>query len=100
MYEVGMDLATITPISKFRTNAPEMLNKLEDTGQPMGLTQHGMVKAVIMSTEAYQEMRNTNAMLRLVAMGDNDIRSGRHRPAEDVIADMRRMIAKAKKKKD
>jgi Phd_YefM. len=94
-----MDLTTITPISKFRTDAPSVLDQLASTGQPMGLTQHGVVKAVIMSTEAYQEMRNTNAMLQLVAMADSDIRSGQHRPAKDVIADARAMIAEAEAEK-
>jgi len=90
-----MDLSTITPISKFRTDAPAVLEQLTDTGQPIGLTQHGVVKAVIMSTEAYQEMRNTNAMLKLIALGDNDIRSGNHRPAREALDEMRDMIAKA-----
>lgn len=90
-----MDISTITPISKFRTDAPAVIEQLTDTGQPIGLTQHGVVKAVIMSTEAYQDMRNTNAMLKLVALADNDIRSGNHRPAGEALADMRSMIAKA-----
>lgn len=90
-----MDLSTITPISKFRTDMPAVIDQLTDTGQPIGLTQHGVVKAVIMSTEAYQDLRNTNAMLKLIAMGDNDIRSGSHRPAREVVGDIRAMIAKA-----
>lgn len=90
-----MDLSTITPISKFRTDAPAVIEQLTDTGQPIGLTQHGVVKAVIMSTETYQDMRNTNAMLKLVALADNDIRSGGHRPVKEALADMRAMIAKA-----
>lgn len=90
-----MDLSTITPISKFRTDAPAVIARLADTGQPIGLTQHGIVKAVIMSTETYQDLRNTNAMLKLVAMADNEIRSGSHRPAGEALADMRAMIAKA-----
>ena len=90
-----MDLSTITPISKFRTDAPAVIDQLADTGQPIGLTQHGVIKAVIMSTEAYQDMRNTNAMLKLIALADNDIRSGSHRPAREALADMRSMIAKA-----
>jgi hypothetical protein len=48
-----------------------------------------------MSTEAYQDLRNTNAMLKLIAMADNDIRSGSYRPAREALADMRAMIAKA-----
>ena len=90
-----MDLSTITPISKFRTDAPAVIDQLNDTGEPIGLTQHGVVKAVIMSTEAYQELRNTNAMLKLIAMADNAIRSGSYRPARETLADMRAMIAKA-----
>lgn len=90
-----MDLSTITPISKFRTNAPAVIDQLTDTGQSIGLTQHGVVRAVIMSTETYQDLCNTNAMLKLIAMADNDIRSGNHRPAGEVLADMRGMIAKA-----
>lgn len=91
-----MNLTTITPISKFRTDAPAMLDQLEDSGQPMGLTQHGVVKAVIMSAEAYQKMCDTKNMLQLVAMADGDIRGGRHRLAEDGIIGMRAMIADAK----
>lgn len=52
-----------------------------------------------MSTEAYQDMRDTNAMLALVALADKDVRSGQHRPASEVLADMRRMISKAEENK-
>lgn len=90
-----MDLSTITPISKFRADAPTVIDQLSDTGQPIGLTQHGVVKAVIMSTETYQDLRNTNAMLKLIALGDNDIRSGNHRPAKEALGEMRTMVAKA-----
>jgi len=94
-----MDLSTITPISKFRTDAPAVIEQLTDTGQPIGLTQHGVVKAVIMSTETYQDLRNTNAMLKLVAMADHDIRNGNHRLARETLADMRTMIAQAEAEK-
>lgn len=43
----------IRPISYIKTNAAEMLRRVNDTHNPIIITQNGEAKAVLLDTESY-----------------------------------------------
>lgn len=88
-----MNLTTIKPISFVKANAAEILEDIAGSGQSIGITQHGEVKAVLVGAEEYKRMQDTLAFLKLVALGDEDIRAGRTRPVKDFAASMRKKLA-------
>jgi prevent-host-death family protein len=75
----------IKPISYLKANAAEILAELAAGADPLIVTQNGEAKAVLQDIESYERMQETMAMLKLIAMGERDIRAGRTTPAREVI---------------
>ena len=84
-----MNLHDIKPISHIKSHAAEVLERLAASGQSLGITQHGELKAVLVDAQSYRRTQESLAFLKLVALGDEDIRTGKTRPADEFIADMR-----------
>lgn len=79
----------IKPISYFKANAAEVLSDLAETREPMILTQNGEAKAVIQDIASYEQTQETLALLKILALGKQDVAAGRVQPAEKVIARLR-----------
>jgi prevent-host-death family protein len=87
--ENTMNLHDIKPISHIKSHAAEVLGRIAESGQSLGITQHGELKAVLVGAESYRRMQESLAFLKFVALGDEDIRTGQTRPVDEFIADMR-----------
>jgi prevent-host-death family protein len=79
----------VRPISFLKANAAEVLLELAEQREPMVITQNGEAKAVIQDVASYEEMQETLALLKLLALGDRDIEAGRTRPLRDVVERLR-----------
>ena len=88
----------IKPISYIKTNAADMLKRVNDTHNPIVITQNGEAKAVLMDTESYQEMRNSLGILKLLAEGERDIEKGDIYSQEYVFEEIESKLNKMKKK--
>ncbi|MDE1961956.1 MAG: type II toxin-antitoxin system Phd/YefM family antitoxin [Xanthomonadaceae bacterium] len=85
-----MSLAnSIKPISYFKANAAEVLEKIAISGEPMIITQNGEAKAVVQDIVSYEKTQETLAMLKLLAMSEKDIAAGRTKPLREVIERLR-----------
>ena len=84
-----MRLERIKPISYFKANAAEIMNDLRETQEPMVITQNGEAKAVIQDIWSYEKDQETLALLKILALGKQDIAAGRTRPAREVIAELK-----------
>jgi prevent-host-death family protein len=83
----------IKPISWIKSNAKQMVESVAETGNPMVITQNGEAKAVVMNVREYDQMRQSLAILRLLANSSADVAAGKLRDSSEVFADMCRMIA-------
>lgn len=79
----------IKPISYLKANAAEVLLELAETREPMIITQHGEAKAVIQDVASYEQTQETLALLKILALGNQDVAAGRVRPAREAIASLR-----------
>lgn len=79
----------VKPISYFKANAAEILDDLAETREPMAITRNGEVKAIVQDIASYEATQETMALLKILAMGMEDVRAGRTRPAEEVFAEIR-----------
>ena len=82
----------VKPISYLKANAAEMLLQLAEQREPLVITQNGEAKAVIQDVASYEETQETLALLKLLALGNQEIEAGRIKPVGDVVA---RLCAKA-----
>jgi prevent-host-death family protein len=74
----------IKPISYLKANAAEVLQELADQRQPMVITQNGEAKAVIQDVVSYEETQETLALLKILALGNQQVAQGRIKPLADV----------------
>ena len=84
--------AQIKPISYLKANAAEVLLDLAARREPMVITQNGEAKAVIQDVASFEEAQEMLALLKLLALGNQDIAAGRTKSARAVVA---RLKAKA-----
>ncbi len=67
----------IRSISFVKANAANMLDQVNETHRPIIITQNGEAKAVLMDTESYDAMQNAIGILKIISMGEKDIKDGK-----------------------
>ncbi|MBI5783882.1 MAG: type II toxin-antitoxin system Phd/YefM family antitoxin [Rhodocyclales bacterium] len=79
----------VRPISYLKANAAEVLVQLAEQREPLVITQNGEAKAVIQDVASFEETQETLALLKILALGSQEIESGRVKPLADVVARLR-----------
>ena len=82
----------IRPISYIKTHAADMLKQINDTQNPIVITQNGEARGVLLDTQSYQEMVDAIGMLKLLTQGERSIENGEMLSHEDAISSARRTI--------
>ena len=82
----------IRPISYFKTNAAEILQVLEEQRKPMIITQNGEAKAVIQDVASYDETQETLALLKILALGSQQVERGEITPIGEVAGRLRSKV--------
>ncbi len=80
----------IKPISYLKAHAAEIVRTLGDRGEPLIITQNGEAKVVMQDINSYEQMQETVALLKILALGNRQIEAGQVQPAVDVIARLRK----------
>jgi prevent-host-death family protein len=83
----------IKPISYLKANAAEVLQELTDQRQPMVITQNGEAKAVLQDVASYEQTQETLALLKIVALGNQQLAQGRVTPIAEVAKRIRAAVA-------
>jgi prevent-host-death family protein len=78
----------IRPITYLKNNAAELLSQVNETQRPIYITQKGEARAVLQDPKSYEQMRSTIGLLKLIALGEEDIRTGKTRAQDLVFADL------------
>lgn len=79
----------VKPISYLKANAAEVLTHLAEQREPMVITQNGEAKAVLQDVASFEEMQEALALLKILAMGSQDLAAGDIKPVADVVARLR-----------
>ena len=79
----------VKPISYLKANAAEVLTHLAEQREPMVITQNGEAKAVLQDVASYEETQETLALLKVLALGNQDVASGKVKPIADVVTRLR-----------
>ncbi len=83
----------IKPISYLKANAAEVLQELTDQRQPRVITQNGEAKAVIQDVASYEQTQETLALLKILALGNQQVAQGRMKSLADVAKRIRALTA-------
>jgi prevent-host-death family protein len=76
---------SIKPISYVKAHAAEIIRNVAETGNPLIITQNGEAKAVLMDVREYDEMRESMAMLKMIAVSSREVQEGHTRDADEVF---------------
>lgn len=79
----------IKPISYLKANAAELLAQLAKQREPLVITQNGEAKAVIQDVVSYEETQETLALLKILALGRQEVERGQVKPFNEVIDRLR-----------
>ncbi|MGH9590369.1 MAG: type II toxin-antitoxin system Phd/YefM family antitoxin [Terracidiphilus sp.] len=89
-----MRLSTqIKPISYVKAHASELLDQIEEEREPI-ITQNGEAKAVLMDVSSFDQMQETRALLKLLAMAEKEIEAGETFSADEILAEFRKETAR------
>ena len=80
----------IRPISYLKAHAAEVVRDLMEFREPMVITQNGEAKVIIQDVRSYEESQEALALLKILALGNQQIDAGLVSPAETVFADLRK----------
>jgi len=87
MTVIPMKLAThIRPISYLKAHASEIVRDLASNGSSMVITQNGEAKAVLQDIHSYEETQETLALLKILALGQQQIEAGKVLLLDDAVA--------------
>lgn len=78
----------IVPVSEFKAKAAEWLRRLGDSDEPLVITQNGKAAGVLISPEAFDRLIERERVVRAVEEGMADVKAGRVRSHEEVVAEM------------
>jgi prevent-host-death family protein len=79
----------VKPISYLKANAADVLSRLTKQREPLVITQNGEAKAVLQDVASFEETQETLALLKILALGNQDIAAGKVKPVADVVARLR-----------
>ena len=79
----------VKPISYLKANAAEILATLGEQREPLVITQNGEAKAVLQDLASFEETQETLALLKILALGNQDVAAGKAKAVADVVARLR-----------
>ena len=82
----------IKPISYVKAHAADIIRDLTESRTPIIITQNGEATAVLQDIASYEEIQESLAFLKILAISRKDIEEGRVAPVEQVFADLREEI--------
>lgn len=81
---------TIRPVSHVKAHAAELIRDMQATGSPpVIITQNGEARAVLMGIRDYEDMQESLALLKVLALGARCAEEGRVSPAAEAFARIR-----------
>ena len=79
----------IKPISYLKANASDVVNQLQEQREPIIITQNGEAKMVVQDIESYEKTQQTLALLKILALGQQQIEAGQVVEASTAIERIR-----------
>ncbi|MCX5904304.1 MAG: type II toxin-antitoxin system Phd/YefM family antitoxin [Proteobacteria bacterium] len=79
----------IKPISYLKAHAAEIVRNMGEQREALVITQNGEAKVVMQDIESYEQTQETMALLKILALGNRQIKEGKVEPAAEVIKRLR-----------
>lgn len=81
--------AQIKPLSYLKSHAAEIVRTLGSRREPLIITRKGEAKWVVQDIVSYEQMQETVALLKILALGNAQVEANQVQPATEVIERLR-----------
>lgn len=82
-------MPAIISSTKLRNEYNEVSKRCHESAQPIFVTKNGEGDLAIMSMETFDMLTQYASLSEALAIGHADVETGRHRPAQEALADLR-----------
>jgi prevent-host-death family protein len=72
-----------------KAHAAEIVRNLVEQREPLVITQNGEAKVVMQDIESYEQIQETMALLRILALGNRQIEEGKVQTADEMTKRLR-----------
>ena len=79
----------IKPISYLKAHAADIIRNIGSHREPLIITQNGEAKAIVQDIDSYEKEQETMAMLKILALGNQQIDKGEVIQAADALNKIR-----------
>ncbi|HJU83185.1 MAG TPA: type II toxin-antitoxin system Phd/YefM family antitoxin [Holophagaceae bacterium] len=80
----------LQPVTEVKRRATEIIAELQETKEPVVITQHGRAAAVLMDIESYETLQRRLKVLMALSEGRKAVAEGRVHSHEEVAAEFTR----------
>jgi prevent-host-death family protein len=88
---------SIKPISYLKANAAKVIKDVSENGKILYITQNGEAKAVVQNITDYEKAKDTLTMLKILTLGEEDVKKGNYKSAETAFSILDKRIKKFKR---
>ncbi|MHC1702031.1 MAG: type II toxin-antitoxin system Phd/YefM family antitoxin [Humidesulfovibrio sp.] len=81
---------SVQPVSHVKAHVSEIIGRMQEPGSgPVIITQNGEARAVLMGIGEYEDMQESLALLKVLALGGRCVEEGRVSPAAAAFSRVR-----------
>ena len=84
---------SVKSISYLKTHASEILRDVTNNRKTMVITQNGEAKVVLQDVKIYEEMQESIALLKILALSTKSKDKNKYKPVESSFDNIRKKIA-------
>ena len=78
----------IKPISYLKAHASELINDISKNKSTVVITQNGEAKVIVQDVKEYEELQDSIALLKILAVSTKSIKEGRTKTSKKVFYDI------------
>ncbi len=76
----------IRPVTYLKSHPANLLSQINESQRPVYITQKGETRAVLQDPKSYEQMRSAIGLLKLIALGEEDVRLGKTKDQNQFFA--------------
>jgi prevent-host-death family protein len=82
----------VKPISYLKAHTSEVIRNVSRDRRAVIITQNGEAKAIVQDLDSYEKMKESLALLKIIAQGKKEIEAGEYEPLSKAFKSIRNKI--------
>lgn len=82
----------VTPISKLKAHASEIIRDVSENNRTLVVTQNGEAKAIVQDIKVYEKLQSSLALLKILALSKKSLDEGKTISAKNAFKKIRNQI--------